>query len=451
MALELLRRRWPTSSVARRCGVVAAAVAGLMLASAGAQAITVEIDDVAPDRVERQRAFAEGALPLAGTPDLGQLNDRLAAKGLKAGAAMFIRIFKSESELEVWMQKGTQFVLFATYPICHWAGTIGPKLREGDKQNPEGFYSIGARQLHRIGRWPRSLNIGFPNTFDKAHGRTGSYILVHGGCSSVGCFAMTNGVMAEIFALTEQSLRAGQARVDMHVFPFRMTEANLATQAQSPWLDFWRNLKEGYDAFEQTRLPPRVGICDRRYVLEPQRPGEVGDEGPLALCGVSRAALIEPSSQSLAALPPDWPQPTPLSGQFQSDQYPAKEATVPPPPHPIRSAYSGLPLPPLPSLAEQRLLLPPRESRPNRGPRFATAAPTAAQTLTTRPPCNVGLASCRKFLALRSTTSRQRVATAASRVPRAVGAEMSRALSRLTAPQRLEVLPGSPPQHRNTR
>ncbi len=417
-----------------------------MLASASAEAITVEIDDVAPDRVERQRAFAEGALPLAGTPDLGQLVDRLAAKGLKAGAAMFIRIFKSESELEVWMQKGTQFVLFATYPICHWAGTIGPKLREGDKQNPEGFYSIGPRQLHRIGRWPRSLNIGFPNTFDRAHGRTGSYILVHGGCSSVGCFAMTNGVMAEIFALTEQSLRAGQARVDMHVFPFRMTEANLATQAQSPWLDFWRNLKEGYDAFEQTRLPPRVGICDRRYVLEPQRPGEVGDEGPLALCGVSRAALIEASSQSLAALPPDWPQPIPLSGrppsgQLLAEHTPASAATPPLPLPPIRSAYSGQPLPPLPSLAEQSLLLPPRESRPSRGPRLATAVPMAAPP-TMRPPCNTGLASCRKFLALRSTISRQRAAAGAPRASLVARAEMSRALSRLTS---------SPQQRRSAR
>ena len=274
---------------------VLAGLAAAALAAVPAQAVTIEIDDVASDRVERQRAFAEGALPLAGTPDLGQLGDRLKAKSLTAGLPMFIRIFKAESELEVWMKKGNAFVLFATYPICHWAGTIGPKLREGDKQNPEGFYSVGARQLHRIGRWPRSLNLGYPNTFDRAHSRTGSYILVHGGCSSVGCFAMTNAVMAEIFALTEQSLRAGHGQVGVHVFPFRMTDANLASHEKSPWIDFWRNLREGYDAFEQTKLPPRVGICDRRYVVEPQRPGEVGVEGPLALCGVSHAAHIEPN------------------------------------------------------------------------------------------------------------------------------------------------------------
>ena len=158
--------------------------------------------------------------------------------------------------------------LFERYQICKWSGVLGPKLTEGDKQSPEGFYAIGGDQLRRKGRWRRSMDVGYPNTFDKAHGRTGSYILVHGGCSSVGCYAMTNAVMAEIFALSEQALRAGQPRLEVHVFPFRMTETNLAVQAKSAWLEFWQNLKEGYDAFEDTRLPPRIGICDRRYVIE---------------------------------------------------------------------------------------------------------------------------------------------------------------------------------------
>ncbi len=398
MVLDVLISRWPATRARRGPGIAAAVLVGALLAAGSARAITIEIDDVAPDRIERQRAFAEGVLPLPGTPDLGQLDDRLAAKGLKAGAAMFIRIFKAESELEVWMQKGTQYVLFATYPICHWAGTVGPKLREGDRQNPEGFYSIGARQLHRIGRWPRSLNIGYPNTFDRAHGRTGSYILVHGGCSSVGCFAMTNAVMAEIFALTEQSLRAGQARVDLHVFPFRMTEANLTAHAQSPWLDFWRNLKEGYDAFEQTRVPPRVGICDRRYVLEPQRPGEVGDEGPLASCGASRAALLGSSSLSPATSRPDWhpdwhqaspPPALPAPPLLQPASTSEKRLA------PARSPSSGTAPP---ALREQSRLPPRRESRSSRGPKHAAAAPSAAPR-----PCNSGLASCRKFLGLTST------------------------------------------------
>jgi hypothetical protein len=309
------------------------------------------------------------------------------------------------------MRKGETFELLATYPICHWAGTIGPKLREGDKQNPEGFYSVGARQLHRIGRWPRSLNLGFPNSYDRAWGRTGSYILVHGGCSSIGCFAMTNAVMAEIFSLSEQALRAGQPRIDVHVFPFRMTDANLALHANSPWIDFWRNLKEGYDAFEESKLPPRVGLCDRRYVIETARPGEVGAEGPLALCGALRAATVEPSSRSFAPqLPPDWPQqPTLQTAALEAPALPMVEQVLAQTP---RTELSGLHLAPPPPLAVQTLWQQPRAAprRPRLAPAVARSEPSPS---TTAPICNSGLASCRKFLALRARIEQTRIAGAA--------------------------------------
>jgi murein L,D-transpeptidase YafK len=197
---------------------------------------------------------------------------RLAEKGMTAGSPMMIRIFKQESELELWIVNQGRFELFATYPICFWSGTLGPKLREGDRQAPEGLYSVGLEQLYEKGRRPRSFDIGFPNAFDRAFARTGSYIFVHGGCTSIGCFAMTNPVMDEIYALSERSLREGQDRIDVHVFPFRMTDANLAAHAENPWHAFWLNLKEAYDAFERTRVPPRVGVCDRRYL--------VGEGGP---------------------------------------------------------------------------------------------------------------------------------------------------------------------------
>ena len=122
-----------------------------------------------------------------------------------------IRIFKAESELELWMQKDERFELFATYPICKWSGKLGPKQHEGDRQAPEGMYAVGMPQIHRKGRWPRSLNIGYPNAFDRAMERTGSYILVHGGCSSTGCFAMTNPQMEEIYRLSERGPEAGSA------------------------------------------------------------------------------------------------------------------------------------------------------------------------------------------------------------------------------------------------
>ena len=261
------------------------------LMSGSAQALSIELKDAAPDRVERQRAAAVGRLPLPGTPDVSKTDERLTLKGFSKGAPMLIRIFKAESELEIWMEKDGRFELFATYPVCHWSGSLGPKLQEGDKQTPEGFYTITSRQLHHIGRWPRSLNLGFPNAYDKAMGRSGSYILVHGGCSSVGCFAMTNPVISEIYALASASLRNGQRHIPAHVFPFRMTAANLAKHKKSEWAPFWANLKEGYDSFERTRRAPRISVCENRYHIQDTSPSEAGGQSPLAVCGTAAAAI----------------------------------------------------------------------------------------------------------------------------------------------------------------
>lgn len=245
-----------------------------------ASALVVELDDVAPDRIERQRAFSRGTLPPASVPELDDLSKRLAELGLTEGSPILIRIFKAESELELWMRKGTTYVLKATYPICHWTGTLGPKLREGDKQSPEGFYTVGRRQMRHLGRWRHAFNIGFPNLHDKRLDRTGSYILVHGGCSSTGCYAMTQPVQQVIYRLAASALRGRQDNFQIHIFPFRMTDANMVAHAESPWLDFWRDLKVGYDAFEVTRQPPRVGICGQRYVVAKAAPGARTD-GPL--------------------------------------------------------------------------------------------------------------------------------------------------------------------------
>jgi murein L,D-transpeptidase YafK len=207
---------------------------------------------------------------------------RLTQKGLAAGNPVMIRIFKAEHELELWMQKDDRFELFATYAICKWSGRLGPKLREGDRQAPEGVYVVGMPQIHRKGRWPRSLNVGYPNAFDRAMDRTGSYILVHGGCSSTGCFAMTNSQMEEIYRLSEEALKQGQTHIPIHVFPFRMTEANLRANSDNRWQSFWHNLKDAYDMFERTRVPPQVSVCGKRYVVrEGTLPGAIqaADEG----------------------------------------------------------------------------------------------------------------------------------------------------------------------------
>ena len=262
---------------------MAGALGGACLALATpAAALVVELKDVAADRIERQRAWVQGQVPLPGTPDVAGLDARLAAKGLSKGSPVFVRIFKAESELELWLRKGERFVLLDTYPICHWTGTLGPKEREGDKQSPEGFYSVTPRQARHVGRWRKALNLGFPNALDQRLQRTGSYILLHGGCSSTGCFAMTDPVMDEIHTLAAAALRGGQERIHVSIFPFRMTAAALEAHKEHPWLEFWGDLKAGYDSFERTRVPPRIAICGKRYVVQDGEPGESGDAHALA-------------------------------------------------------------------------------------------------------------------------------------------------------------------------
>lgn len=280
-------RRWTRVQLRLMSAVIA-----LSSMTTAASAISIELKDVAPHRIERQKLAKTGKLPLPETPDLSKLGERLAQKGLKLGAPVFIRVFKTESKLEVWMKKDDRFIHFATYPVCNWSGTLGPKIAEGDKQTPEGFYTVNRRRLHLIGRWPRSLNLGFPNIFDQAHARTGSYILVHGGCSSVGCFAMTNAVMKEIYQITSRAIRTGRQRhVPIHVFPFHMTEDNMAKHKASPWIDFWQDLKAGYETFERTRIPPQVSVCRGRYVVRDADGIAEGDTRPLAVCGVPSAAV----------------------------------------------------------------------------------------------------------------------------------------------------------------
>ena len=196
------------------------------------------------------------------------LSDELAAKGMEAGHPVFIRIFKEESELELWIRNGETYALFDTYPVCKWSGVLGPKLKEGDGQSPEGFYFVPASALNPHSRFHLSFNLGFPNAYDRAHGRTGSYLMVHGDCVSIGCYAMTDGKIEEIYGLVEAALRAGQPFVRVHVFPFRMTAENMARHAESPWADFWTNLKEGYDSFEAASRPPNVTVRDKRYHFE---------------------------------------------------------------------------------------------------------------------------------------------------------------------------------------
>ena len=201
------------------------------------------------------------------TSEAGAVDLRLAAKGIPPGLPLMIRIFKAESQLELWMPRKARASSWPrSTPSATGRARWVPRRLKATSRAPEGFYSVGPSQLHTKGRWPRSLDIGYPNTFDRAHDRTGSYILVHGGCTTTGCYAMTNPQMEEIYALSDAALQGGQDSIPVHVFPFRMTEANMATRKDSEWSPFWATLKPGYDLFERMRMPPRIGVCEKQYV-----------------------------------------------------------------------------------------------------------------------------------------------------------------------------------------
>jgi murein L,D-transpeptidase YafK len=209
----------------------------------------------------RSRQAAEATAP--------RLQTELAARGLQLGAPVFIRIFKQEKVLEVWLRKGPRYALFKSYPICTWSGELGPKLKTGDGQSPEGFYFVPPGRLNPWSQFHLSFDLGYPNAYDRAHGRTGGYLMVHGNCVSIGCYAMTDPFIEEIYTLVEAALRDGQPYFRVHVFPFRMTEANLERHQESEWFEFWQNLKEGHDWFERTGTPPDVKVQSRKYVFGP--------------------------------------------------------------------------------------------------------------------------------------------------------------------------------------
>lgn len=197
------------------------------------------------------------------------LEEELAGKKLEWGAPIFIRIFKEERQLEVWIQRENQFVLFKTYAICSYgSGGLGPKTRQGDGKAPEGFYFVTPNRLNPLSQFHLSMNLGYPNRYDRQHGRTGSALMIHGDCVSIGCFAMTDSSIEEIYALADAALRNGQRFFRVHIFPFRMNDKNMEKHGGSEWDSFWENLKEGYDWFEDHgHIPPNVEVNNGRYLF----------------------------------------------------------------------------------------------------------------------------------------------------------------------------------------
>ena len=233
------------------------------------------------------RAGDASVLPISHTSiaayhrSLERINDILQIKKLHFGAPVFIRIFKNENELELWMQDKQGFKLYKTYIICFQSGEIGPKLKEGDRQSPEGFYQVGYQQMNPWSDFHLAFNLGYPNKYDQYYSRTGSALMVHGRCSSDGCFAMTDYYMDEIYTLVNEALSGSQQYVQVHIFPFRLSERNLQDHRESRWLPFWLNLKEGYDFFEKYRIPPHIRVTEGRYeISNPSAGRQVAQEAP---------------------------------------------------------------------------------------------------------------------------------------------------------------------------
>jgi murein L,D-transpeptidase YafK len=194
---------------------------------------------------------------------------KLKSKKMEKESPILMRIFKEEAELEVWKQDGGgRFALLHTYPICRWSGELGPKIKQGDRQAPEGFYTITPGLMNPNSSHYLAINTGFPNAYDRAHGRTGAFLMIHGGCSSSGCYAMTDEQIAEIYALAREAFFGGQRSFQLQAYPFRMTPLNMARHRASPHMTFWKMIKQGYDHFEVTRLEPQADVCEKRYIFD---------------------------------------------------------------------------------------------------------------------------------------------------------------------------------------
>ena len=205
-------------------------------------------------------------------------------KGMTRRDPVLVRIYKEESELELWKKKADgRYALLKTYEICRFSGTLGPKIKEGDGQSPEGFYKVTPAQLNPNSEYYLSFNLGYPNAFDRSLGRTGAHLMVHGDCLSKGCYAMTDEQIGELYAVVREALHAGQPGFQVQAFPFRMTAENMARRRNDKNFAFWENLKEGSDHFELTKLEPKVDVCGQKYVFDAE-PKDGGRFNPNAAC-----------------------------------------------------------------------------------------------------------------------------------------------------------------------
>ncbi len=262
-----------------------AAVAALGLVVAGCNSSVLDID-------------TRGTQPIP-----AKLVGEMSKKSMTASSPVLVRIFKKESELEIWKRdKSGRFALLKAYPICRWSGQLGPKKKIGDRHTPEGFYQINAGMLNPKSQYYVSFNLGFPNRLERAHGYTGEALMVHGACSSSGCYAMTDEGISEIYAVVRDALKGGQQSFQVQAYPFRMTSQNMAAYRNDPNYAFWSDLKRGYDIFETTRLEPKVSYCEGRYMFNRPEFDGATPADPMAACAPTDSPAV---AMSFPAAKPD--------------------------------------------------------------------------------------------------------------------------------------------------
>jgi len=195
------------------------------------------------------------------------LQKELKDKGFNDGSPIYIRIFKDQDALEVWKKNGNKYKLFKTYQICYYSGNLGTKTKFGDNKSPEGFYSIEPRQLNPVSNYYLAINVGYPNRVEQLKGYTGDAIMIHGHCASIGCYAMTDARIEEIYTLVYKAFEAGQQKINLDIFPFRMDNAHMDFYSYQPYMAFWKTLKPGYEKFEKTHLPVTYHIKGKDYAF----------------------------------------------------------------------------------------------------------------------------------------------------------------------------------------
>jgi murein L,D-transpeptidase YafK len=253
----------------------------------------------------------------------------IAAKNMDKDSPILARIFKEEAEMEIWKKnRNGEYALLKTYPICRWSGDLGPKKKEGDRQAPEGFYTITPGQMNPASNYYLAFNTGFPNAYDRAWGYTGSELMVHGDCSSRGCYAMTDEQIQEIYALARESFFGGQKAFQLEAFPFRMTALNMAKHRNNPNFAFWKMLKQGYDHFEASHQEPKVAVCEKRYVFDATPPDNASR--PLSFNPRGKCPIYQ-LDKNIAEAVLDHQR----KEQFQMAEYIAQGVSVVPPRHGI--------------------------------------------------------------------------------------------------------------------